>query len=356
MKFFERFFKKSARESAPVLSTWERQALREPGTTTGELSAEMARQMQRDAMIDTALLVKRLGVMAAPWRIEMAEGVPQAVQKYWNRALPELEGGIAAVARQALDAYTEGWSVQELVLREEGGHWWPRAVRPKDPLRFGLQVDAFGRIEGLEFRDPEGQSRSLPLEKFLVYRYRMDADHPKGRSDLVSAQPHYQAKQDLLKQWNQHLRRFASPTVLARYAPGMSAEDGEALFRSLVKLDQSRAILYPEGFNVETVGGSTTGAGGYLEAIDFHNREIARSILGQTLTTDEGRRVGSLALGKVHLQVLLLQLNALRRELAEVITQQFLRRFTEWNFGPGPYPTMIFEDTATPAFWSSELA
>ena len=93
-----------------------------------------------------------------------------------------------------------------------------------------------------------------------------------------------------------------------------------------------------------------------MEAIDFHNREIARAILGQTLTTDEGRRVGSLAMGKVHLQVLLLQLEAIRRELADVVmNEQIIRPLIELNFGTQELPTFSFTSTPLPAFQSGIL-
>lgn len=94
-----------------------------------------------------------------------------------------------------------------------------------------------------------------------------------------------------------------------------------------------------------------------MEAVEFHNREMVRSILGQTLTTDEGKRVGSLALGKVHLQVLLLQLEAVRRELADtVMTEQVIRPLVELNFGKAELPRFEFEPTLLSAFASGDIA
>jgi phage gp29-like protein len=95
---------------------------------------------------------------------------------------------------------------------------------------------------------------------------------------------------------------------------------------------------------------------GYLEAIDYHNREIARAILGQTLTTEDSRRIGSLALGKVHLQVLIMQLAGLRRNLAErVMNEQFIRPLIELNFGPGLYPKLAFEEPDLDVFRTGKV-
>jgi phage gp29-like protein len=70
----------------------------------------------------------------------------------------------------------------------------------------------------------------------------------------------------------------------------------------------------------------------FAQAVAHHNAEIAKSILGETLTTDEGQRVGSLALGQVHLKVLQTQLRALRAELVRL------------NFGDAPVPRFVWEE------------
>ncbi|MFX8938131.1 hypothetical protein ABTN00_21005, partial [Acinetobacter baumannii] len=70
-----------------------------------------------------------------------------------------------------------------------------------------------------------------------------------------------------------------------------------------------------------------------------------------------GRRVGSLALGKVHLQVLLLQLEAVRRELADtVMTEQVIRPLVELNFGPGNVPRFNFDPATTDVFATGRMA
>ena len=66
--------------------------------------------------------------------------------------------------------------------------------------------------------------------------------------------------------------------------------------------------------------------------------------------------MGSLALGKVHLQILLLQVNAVRRELAEsVMTEQLVRPLVEANFGPGDVPRFVLNESGVDAFASGEL-
>jgi phage gp29-like protein len=340
--------KKSRPESAAQTTIWQRRAAAEPGAP-GPLSYATYDEMERDAMVQTALTVKRLGVLAAKWTIESCGDA--ARDRLANDLLSRMEGDPVSVLQGAMDAFAKGWSVQEMVLEQEAGRVWLRAVRPKDPSSFGVELDEFGAMTGLVLKVPGEAERKLPLGKFIVYRHRSGYARPKGMSDLDAAYPHWQAKRRLLEAWRSHLARFASPTLLGRYGSTVPAAQQEALLGALNGIAQHSALTVPADIEVETLAGHADASTGFMDAIAFHNREIARSILGQTLTTDEGARVGSLALGRVHLQVMLLQLQALRREMAEaVITEGLLRPLIELNLGPGPTPRFTFEETPVPAF------
>jgi len=347
---FLRFKRKpTRREIAPALTIHERQSLAQPGATQG-LPLSTYDQMQTDAMVQTALTVKKLGVLAAPWKVvgDHADFIEENFAR--------MEGSPHSILLGAMDAFAKGWSIQELVFRFEEGRQWLHAVRPKDPAHFGIEVDRFGRVESFSLRLPGEPEQALPRDKFVLYTHRAGYGNPKGRSDLDATHRHWQAKQTLLAAWKLHLERFAMPTVLAKIARGLPIEDQSALLSSLDNLHRITALLVPEEIDVDTLGGQKEPSTGFMEALEFHNREIARSILGQTLTTDEGRRVGSLAMGKVHLQVMLLQLEAIRRDLADrVMTEQIIRPLVEANFGPGPIPRFEFELNAAAAFVSGAI-
>lgn len=342
------FSRKPRAEAAAQTTIWQRRAAAEPGAP-GPIPYPTYDEMERDAMVQTALTVKRLGVLAAKWTI-LPSGEP-ARDRLANDLLARMGGDPVSVLQGAMDAFAKGWSVQEMVLEEVDGGVWLRAVRPKDPQDFGVELDEFGAMTGLVLKVPGETERRLPLGKFIVYRHRPGYGRPKGMSDLDAAYPHWQAKRRLLEAWRAHLARFASPTLLGRYGPSVPATQQEALLSALNGLPDHAALTVPTDIEVGTLGVGSDASTGFMDAIAFHNREIARAILGQTLTTDEGARVGSLALGRVHLQVMLLQLQALRRELAEaVMTEGLLRPLIELNLGPGPTPRFTFVESPVPAF------
>ncbi|MBS1714169.1 MAG: DUF935 family protein [Armatimonadetes bacterium] len=345
-------------ETAPQLTRFERNAFSIPGSRFGLLGYETYDEMQKDSMVQTVLTLKRLAVVSGGFTLEPSGDHERArrVCRFVEEAFARMEGSPLDVLRNAMDAFAKGWSVQETVYRLDGGRIWIETVRPKDPSLFGLKVDRFGRIEGLTLRLPGEGETSLDPSRFLVYMNRRNYAQPKGRSDLDAAYRHWQAKQGLLAAWKLHLEKFAMPTVLGRFERGLPSDEQASLLRALQDVQNNTAVTFPSEIEVSLLGGGKEPSTGFQEAIEFHNREIARAVLGQTLTTDEGRRVGSLALGKVHLQILLLQVNAIRRELAEtVMTEQLVRPLVEANFGPGDVPRFVLQDSGVDAFSSGEL-
>jgi phage gp29-like protein len=346
------------KETAPQLARFERQTLSVPGRPVARLAYEVYDEMQLDSMVQTALTLKKLAVLAGDWEVRPADPTSAARLRaeFVDQAFDRMEGSVGGILEAAMDAFAKGWSVQEVVHRCEDGRLWLHSVRPKDPKLFGIVTDEFGRATGLRLRVPDQPERLLPREKFVVHIHRRTYGRPEGRSDLDAAYRHWQAKQSLLSAWRLHLEKFAMPTVLGKYQRGLPPEEQTAILRALQDIQNNAAVVFPGEIDVSLLGGSAEPTSGFLEAIDFHNREIARAIVGQTLTTDEGRRVGSLALGKVHLQVMMLQVAAIRRDLADaVMTEQVVRPLVEANFGPGKIPVFAFKETRVAAFETGKV-
>lgn len=358
MKNIFKFGKRKLQEQAPTESWSHRRLWAASSPSPGSLSSSTYDEMQRDSMIQTALTVKKLAVLAGEYKIEPSDSGPAARRnaEFVAEAFERMEGSVYSVAFDAMDAFAKGWSIQEAVYEFDGDRVWLASVRPKDPSLFGLDLDEFGKIRGLKLQIPGEPERDLPREKFLLFAHRGGYGRPKGASDLDAAHRHWRVKQVLLEAWRVHLERFAMPTVLGKYQRGLTLDEQQAILAALRDLQNNTAIVFPNEIDLSTLGGDRAASSAFMDAIEFHNREIARSILGQTLTTDEGRRVGSLALGRVHLQVLLLQTNALRREIADrVLTEQLVRPLVELNFGPGDIPRIRFEYAEPEAFARGRL-
>ena len=359
---FKRRHKPIQQELARQTTWYDRKIQEIPGTPPGPLPYATYDSMQRDAMIQTVLSVKKQGVLAANYRLRPASDSAEdvSIAQFVEFNFERMAGSPATVMGQAMDAFAKGWSVQEAIYEPNGEHLLLAEVRPKDPATFGMTLDAFGRVTGLRLEptldEPNRSPKALPLSKFVLFANRGGYGRPKGQSDLDAAYSHWKAKSTLLDAWKLHLEKFASPTLLGKYERGLPESEAADLLTALNGLARRAAIVYPNEIEIGTLSAGRETSTGFMDAIEFHNREIARSVLGQTLTTDEGRRVGSLALGKVHLQVFLLQLQALRKELADlVMTEQVIRPLVEMNFGRVSLPKFEFEETPLDAFVAGNI-
>ena len=334
----------------PTIPAWQLQAAQGgfPNPNRPELFAEMA----KDSMIQTSLTIKTLGVLASGWKV-----VGETAQaKFVRQAFSKMQGSVHSILQNAMDAFVHGWSIQEIVYQADGGKWWIQSVHTKDPQYFTIEMDEFENPKSLRLNLPGEAERSLSPDRFVIYRHRPGYGRPYGQSDLEAAMPHYREKKRLMEAWRMHLERFASPTLLAKFGKGATSEDQNAMLRSLEALAKNSAIVFPDEFEISPLGDRNNASQGFMDAIDFHNREITRAIVGQTLTTSEGTRVGSLAMGRVHLQVFLLQLEAIRRDLADtVMNEQVMKPLVALNFGDVEMPVFEFEPTALSVFATGQI-
>lgn len=345
------FSKKKTKELAPAIPRTNAFLYRYPvDSAPGTWQFD---EMLDDPLVRSAVIVKKLGTLTVPWRLEPSGNA--RIDAFIQAMFDEMEGSPTGVLYDALDAVAKGFSIMEKVydtgLPGFESAVWVRAVKPKDPAMFGFDVDEFLNIKSLVLHIPGEGPREVPVDKFVVYAYNRKYSQPYGEPDLKAAYRHWRTKRALIDQWNAHLEKYASPSIVGKFKRGLSEEEQAALLDALDKVQRQSALIHADDIDVTLLDGRRTAESGYLEAIDYHNREIARAILGQTLTTDDSRRVGSLALGKVHLQVLIMQLNGLRKDVADrVMNEQIIRPTVDMNFGAGVYPRFVFDEPELDVF------
>lgn len=309
-------------------------------------------RMLTDAHVKACFNLKRWGVLSAPWRLEPADDTPQALRvcEFVQYNLQTMQGGVFSLLWRTLDALAKGVAILEKLYayRTEPPYaerWTLRGFKAKNPALFEFEVDAFRNLKALILHTPSGEPIRLPREKFIVYAYQPRYESPAGESDLRAAYRAWRSKERILQMWDLFLAKYASPTLIGVYKRGLPPAQQEELLRALDKVQQETAIIVPEEVKVDALEFKQSGAESFAQAISHHNAEIAKSILGETLTTDEGQRVGSLALGQVHLKVLQTQLRSLRADLAERVMQdQVIRPLVQLNFGDAPEPKFVWAE------------
>ena len=341
-----------------------------PDDLVGKRGYAVYDQMQRDAQVQACLEIKKLSLLSRGWEVHPASESREdvAVAEFVRFALADMRGSILDTLYAALDALAKGFSVMEInyrVIDREPyrGMIGLASIKSKDPSTFAFDTDEFmnvrslvrvgGSADGISgtcSRNAGGwfvsgtSSRNtgpaLPPEKFVVYAHSPRYESPYGTSDLRAAYKHYWSKDVLIRFMNMYLEKYGSPTAKGAYKRGTPRAAQEELLKVLDKIQQETAIVIPDDVQVELLEAQRGGEAGYLSALEFHDKQIARAILYQTLMTDEGTRVGSFALAKVHLDVLKMCLHKLKREIEEsVMQEQVIRRLVDYNYPVTSYPT-----------------
>jgi len=308
-------------------------------------------QMQKDAQVQACLMIKKLAVLSNGWQIHPASEstLDLRAAEFASFALEDMRGSVLDVLYNTLDAIAKGFSILEINYRViDSGPWKGMiglaSIKSKDPSTFAFETDEFANIQGLRRVGLTGAASSgrrlLAPEKFVVYSYMPRYESPYGTSDLRAAYKHYWSKDVLTRFLNLYLEKYGSPTAKGSYRRGTPKSAQEELLRVLDRIQQQTAIVIPEDVQVELLEAQRGGEAGYLQALGFHDKQISKAILGQTLMTDEGMRVGSFALAKVHLDILKMCLKKLKRDLEEtVMREQLIRRLIDYNFEVESYPS-----------------
>lgn len=312
--------------------------------------------MQTDSQVRACLNIKKLSVISRGWQVHPASSDPedQRIADFVKFCLTDMRGSMIDVLYDILDAIAKGFSLSEMNYKiiEDGsyaGLIGLDSIKSKDPSGITFESDEYLNLAALRqgitppsFPPYQGGTKGgkLPPEKFLLYTYQSRYESPYGVSDLRAAHKHWWSKNIIQSYYNVYLEKFGSPTALGSYTRGTPKTHQDDLLKVLDKIQQETAIVLPDDIKVELLEASRGGEAGYLQAIEYHDRQIAKSILGQTLTTDEGLRYGSFALAKVHLEVLRMSLEKVKKDLEEtVINEQLIRRLVDYNFRTERYPT-----------------
>ena len=340
------------------MTAWDavlKQAFRVPPYNPDDLlsskGSDIYERMMTDAMVRAAINTKRYALLAKPWqilpKIEFGAKFPtaeaMAARDFAEDSLREIRGknGLTRDFRQILfemmSAFYRGFSITELVWRlESQGRWAGKyrleAMKAKPPKQIGFEVDDYLNVQAITSWTPVAGFVRVPREKCVLYTHQAHDELPYGDSDLRPVYKHWWSKDLLTQFWNLTLEKFGSPAVWAQAPPATSEGKSNEILSSLESIRQATAVVFPHDVEPKLLQANLANGDVYLNAVDWHNQQIAQGVLLQTLTSGEGRRVGSLALGRVHFDVLLYVLENAKADVEAVVNSQVLGPLINYNF------------------------
>lgn len=229
------------------------------------------------------------------------------------------------------------------------------AVRP--PQSYAFVVDAYntvlgilGRIPGQPFpvqagmllADVQHTPNLLPRSKFAVYSFRPHNMDPRGTSLLRPAFSAWNAKVQLAREYLRYLTQFATPSLLGFTAPDaeptastdatgnlVETTPEQVMLVALQAFQNGTAAAFPNGAQVQPIEMSGEGLA-FLNAFHHYDTQIIKSILGQTLATEESQHQTRAATGS-HKDILDTLTRQIRRSLERMIRKDVLEIWLRLN-------------------------
>jgi len=336
---------------------------------------------EKDAHLFSTLQTRKNALLACPYKVIAGDDSPgaMAAARLVEKNLARIPGLNTALFHM-MDAVAKGFAVAEIIwdVDSSTGAVTAHDIRARNQAEF-----AFDRSDNLylledgtisQSSDPgtvttkllprpgetsiwTRRAQQMPERKFLHFAFQGNACSPYGSPLCIKAYWYYWLKKNTLNHWSLFNEKFGSPTAVARYSSTTTEEDRRYLEDTLSSLPRDSGVLLPEGVALEFLEARrSSGVNSYRELADWCNDEISKIVLGQTLTTSEGRRSGSMALGRVHETVRRDYLASDAAALGQMLTSQLARWITDFNFGATTAAPRIVFDVKSPDQFESELA
>lgn len=320
-----------------------------PGLTPARISAilreaddgdptrfsELMREIEdRDLHLVGVLSTRKRAVAHLPWEVEPASDKRQdrRVAELVTRRLQEidnLEDGFLDL----LDAISQGVAFVELDWVQVADGYGIRSLQYRPQSWFIPDRDRVGQWRVRDQADII-QGIELTPRRFAVHVSKAKSGFPVQAALGRVLTWWWLFKSYALKDWVTYAELFGAPLRVGRFPAGTSPTDRDALHLALRQLGVDAVATIPEDMKIEFV--EMKGATGdvHQRLADFVNREMSKGILGQTLTTEEGKS-GSRALGQVHDQVRQDILVADAKQLASTIRRDLVAPLVLFHFGAG---------------------
>jgi phage gp29-like protein len=223
-----------------------------------------------------------------------------------------------------------GFAVAEMMYDYDGGMVVWKAIKVRNRRRFRFTPSGELRLltmhnmfDGVE----------LPKEKF--WSFATGADHDDEPYGLGLGHWCYWPvlfKRNGIKFWLTFLEKFGMPTGVGRYDAQTDGPAEQAKLLAAVQAIQSDSgIIVPKGMELELLSAGRSGTADYQALHNTMDEAIAKAVLGQTMTSQDG---SSQSQANVHMDVRQDLVKADADLVCESLNLGPVAWLTRWNF-PG---------------------
>lgn len=245
------------------------------------LTRASLRPLEYDDEIAQCIDTRREALIAVPWRLEPQQG------RASKRLTAILEPHIENLIRGAFEAVLYGYSVQEVVYRQESGGIGIDRVYVKPLEWFYIGTD--GKL--MHRQQTGGLDIECDPRKFILTRRQPSYRQPYGEALLTRLYWTAFFRGHGRKFWAKFLERFGEPLLVGK------VKDQKKFVADVAALGLAAGLPVQPDDEIQHI--AVTQAGEFERFENALSKSIQKIILGQTLTSDVGS-TGSFAAAKVH--------------------------------------------------------
>jgi len=292
----------------------------------------------KDAHVSGVLRARKLAVTAYDWQI-----IPSSDKKRDKKIadfvkdvfdwIPNFDGFLHSL----LDAIAKGFSAAEVMWVIEDGQVWIKEIKeiPQTKLTFYDPGDFSKVLETPMLYIGTNEAIPFPDRKIVFHVHEPRWRAPYRGGVMRSIAWFYLFKSYAIKDWLAFNEIYGIPPRIGKYKAGMEKTEAlQALKDAVVQIGSDAAAVISDDTMIEFVDTVKSGSITTFEKlIQYCDSAISKAVLTQTLTTEEGRRTGSLAQAKVHGDKEYLVNVFDCRRIMETINKQLIRWIVDYNFG-----------------------
>lgn len=283
----------------------------------------------------------------------------EAMCEWVEGVIRNMDTSIDSVLYDMMDAVALGHKIAENIYTIRDGALVLRAIKVKSRETLSIVVDQFKNIVGFQANIPGRMSQSgsmlvygagspeglLPRAKFSMLTFRRSNEDPRGRSILRAAYNTWWIKQQVWQEYLKYLSQFGNPTVVAEIdseqprnttvyplSDGTQGSLREAIQEILLQFRGGSAMTLPPGVTATVLQADPRGGETFQAAIDMLDAQIAKSILTQTLATEQGKNQARAA-AQVHQDILGTMIRQIRKTVAGMVERDIIKPMILYNFG-----------------------
>ena len=330
----------------PLLGSW----YKEEEFNLQDVSIQALQKMTRmDGQAAALYRILTLPIKAAKWDIIAEDGADKEKELVLaNFKQPPKRGGmstpISFIIGYFCRAIRDGFALMEKCYEIVDGQIIFKKWAPRDASTITFLTDETGGFNGAKQKvSYKGKliDASIPKEKLIFFTVNKEENHLYGQSMFLPGYYHYDKKHKLYYIANLAYQLNAIPFRMGKIPEGMSPKDIQLFREFLANVGLNASGTYPQGFEVEKFE-ATRALADFLPLIQHHDSMMAKSVLAQFLDLGAEGKGGAYALSQDHSDLMILGLESIMNEMADVISWYGIPDLVDYNFGSGKYPKFEF--------------